>query len=601
MASETTVRTRKKPVRPNDGSVRVGKAFHERQEKGQRRTTIIFGVVLFMTLAVLFRLFQLQVVSYETYDALATGQHQIYEDLKPERGEILVEDPFSNELVPIATNKEFAHVYAVPRDIENVEEAVLELSKLFDVDEEDLKERLSREGDLYEPIKHRVDEEGVRKLGELGLSGVHTQPETFRNYPDGSFAAHLLGFVRFDGQEHKGQYGLEGSFDDELRGTNGFLRAERDALGRFVASGESAHEKAQDGSDIVLTLNRTIQFHTERILAEGVEKFGAEEGSAIVLDPTTGEVLALANAPTFDPNEYGKVEKVEDYVNSAVHDLYEPGSTFKPLVMSAAINEGLVSPNTIHDDTAGEVKVGPYTIRNFDDKPNGYQTMTNVLERSSNTGMVFVSDKLGAQRMYDYFVNFGLTRPTGIDVPESYGSMLPASTWTASDQATRAFGQSFAITPLQLAVAESAFANSGVIMKPHVIEKIIHANGEEDVTPIEELATVLTPETADTVAAMMVSTVENGFGDTAKVEGYHIAGKTGTAQVPRKDGVPGYDQGSKITSFIGFGPIEDPKFLVLVKLNNPGGDVWGSSTAGPLAKEIMEETIRVLRIPPSYE
>lgn len=589
-----------RPARqPTQDKLSAG-VFRAKQLAGQRRTSVLFFGFFALCAVLIFRLFTLQVIEGEKYTALATGQQQFFEDLVPKRGTIFVEDPGDGGLLPIATTKEFYEVYAVPRDIEDPADTAVQISEFFQLDLETLVRRFSKEGDLYEPITHRVSEEDIERLQALELSGIAWQPEEFRYYPEESFAAHILGFVQFDGEVHKGQYGIEGAYNDLLSGRSGFIRSEKDALGRFISLGGREFEQATDGSDVVLTLNRTLQYRVEQILQEGVERHEADEGSAIVIDPRTGAILAMANAPTFNPNEYGRVENAADFVNSAVVDLYEPGSTFKPIVMAGAINDGVVQPWDVHYDDVQNIDVGGgFYISNYDGKTFGTQTMTQILENSSNTGMSFVADKLGSHRMYEYFDLFGVNSPTGVDIPEQYGSVASAASWVRADRATRSFGQSFAISALQLVMATSAIANDGVMMRPYVIDRVIHPDGEVDETPIEPLRRVLTEETARTVSQMMEKAMENGGGASALIDGYRLSGKTGTAQVPRDDGIPGYDPSKRIVSFSSFGPTEDPRFVVLVKLNISHAPALGATTAAPMAKEIMQEAIRLLRIPPS--
>ena len=569
------------------------------KEKFARTDLLIIITVLFCLIVIL-RLFNIQVLQHGYFLALASDQQKFYEDLVPERGRIYVEDRFTKNLYPLAINKRLTLVYAVPKQVKDVEAVAQKLEPILEISQDELKDRLSKEGDLYEPLKHRVTDDKIEEIKQFDLEGIRFQPEDWRYYPDGEFAAHLLGFVGFVEDEKRGRYGLEGYYNDLLAGQEGFLAMERDAAGQSISFSDKSFKKAVDGDDLVLTIDRFIQFKVERKIKEAVEKFGAQRGTVIIMNPNSGEIIALANYPTFDPNKYSEVEDVSVFSNTAVYDLYEPGSAFKPIIMTAALDLGLVSPGTTVEDE-GAIEVDEFTIRNSDGKANGKVTMTEVLEKSVNIGMVKIAQQMGRQRVYDSVQKFGFEELSGIDLDrEISAAMADPKKWSDADLATISFGQGISITPIQLVTATSAIANGGKLVQPHVVKKIVRSSGTEEIIADKSLRQIITPSVAATSAAMMVSVVENGFGDTAKVPGYKIAGKTGTAQVPNQNG-PGYDPGQKITSFIGFAPVDDPQFVMMVKLDNPGGDVWGSSTAAPVFKEIAEEIFRYYQIPPQEE
>lgn len=564
-----------------------------------RPDLLILATIIFC-LIIVWRLFSIQVLQHDYFLALASGQQKIYEDLVPERGRIYIEDRFTKNLYPLAINKRLTLVYAIPKQVQDVTGTAEKLTDLLEMSTDEIKEKLSKEDDLYEPLKHRVADDKAEEIKKLDLAGIRFQPEDWRYYPDGEFAAHILGFVGFVEDSKRGRYGIEGYYNDLLAGKEGHLAIERDATGRLISMGEKSFQKAIDGDDLIITIDRFLQFKVEKKIKEAVEKFGAQVGTVIIMNPHTGEIIAMANYPTFNPNEYSEVEDANVFSNGAVYSLYEPGSAFKPVIMSAALDLGLVSPHTTVQDN-GSIKVDEFTIRNFDGKANGEVTMTEILEKSINIGMVQIAQKMGRQRVYEYVDNFGFNELSGIDLDTEASTELENyQKWSEADLATVSFGQGISATPIQLVTAISAIANGGKLVQPHVVKKIVHAAGEEEVIASKETRRVISSAVAATTSAMMVSVVENGFGQTAKVPGYKIAGKTGTAQVPNKNG-PGYDPSQKITSFIGFAPMEDPQFVMLVKLNNPGGDVWGASTAAPVFKEIAEEIFRYYQIPPSEE
>ncbi len=579
-------------------AIKKNRGKKENSENNNFRINTLLVIIVFITVATIVRLFDLQILKNGYYTALASGQHNIFENLVPERGQIYVEDKFSKDLYPLAINKKMNLIYAVPKKIEDPENVAEKLAPILDIEKEDLVTKLSKKEDLYEPLKHKLEDEQVEEIENMELKGIYFQPESLRYYPDHSLASQLLGFVGFVGNDKRGLYGVEGYYDEQLAGKEGYLETEKDALGRLVSVGNKFLEEAEDGSDLVLTIDRLIQFKIEKYLEEGVAEFGAESGSITIVDPKTGEIIAMASYPDFDPNNYSEVENVDYFKNSVIYDLYEPGSVFKPIVVAAAMNLGLISPGTIFQDN-GAIKVDEFTIKNSDSRANGNVTVTNILEKSINVGMVQIAQLLGDDRTFSYMNQFGFTDMTGVDLDvEASTSIKSPNKWTNADLATASFGQGFSITPLRLVTAYTAIANDGKLMQPHIVKKIIKADGTEEIIGPKEVKEVLSPGVAGTLSAMLTSVIENGQAGAARVPGYKIAGKSGTAQVPSKDKV-GYDPNKRITSFIGFGPIDDPKFLMLVKLDNPGGDAWGASTAGVMFGRIARELFQYYQIPPT--
>jgi len=562
------------------------------------RINFLFAMISVFTVIIFIRLFDLQVFKNSYYVALASGQHEFFESLVPERGQIYVEDKFSKELYPLAINKKLNLVYAIPKKITDPKKVADILEPILEVSKDELLVRLSKSEDLYEPLKHKVSDDVIEKIKKENLEGVYFQPESWRFYPDGELAAHVLGFVGFVDDKKRGLYGVEGYYNNLLSGKEGYLLSEKDALGRIISLNKKFVEEAKDGSSIVLTIDRLVQYKVEKYLAEATKNYGAEKGSIVIADPKSGEIIALACYPTFNPNEYYKVENVDVFKNSVIYDLYEPGSVFKPIFVAAAMNEGLIGPLTTFEDS-GSIKVGKYTIRNFDGKANGKVTTTNILENSINVGMVQIAQLLGKERAYQYMSRFGFTDLTGIDLDvEIPTAIKEPKKWADSDLATASFGQGFSITPMRLVTAYMAIANGGKLIQPHIVKKIIRPDGSEEVLRPKEVRQVLSASTAATLAAMLTSVVENGQAKLARVPGYRIGGKGGTAQVPNKDKV-GYDPNQKITSFIGFAPIDDPKFVMLVKFDNPKGEVWGVTTAGPVFSKIAQELFQYYQIPPT--
>lgn len=570
-----------------------------RKKKGEFNRLNFLTIVIFLFCGlIIYRLFNLQIIQHSFYEALASGQHVLYQKLFPERGEIFVRDKDnSEELYPLAVNIDLSLVYAIPTRIKEPEEVAKKLSPLLQIPEEELLTRLSKEDDMYEPLKHELSDEEVEEVKALELEGIDFTPEGHRLYPEGDITGQVLGFVGYVGDERKGQYGVEGYFDEELTGQQGFLKAEQDASGHWITVGEKLLEEAQDGEDFILTLDPTIQFTVCDKLKESVRKHGADEGSAIVTNPKTGAILAMCNYPNFDPNQYSQVDNINVFLNSAIFDQYEPGSVFKPIGMAAALELGKVSPTTTYVDE-GQVQIGSYTIRNSDEKAHGVQTMTNVLEMSLNTGAIYATGLVGNEMFYHYVQKFGFGEKTGIELDtENPGDISPLAIGKDIYRATASYGQGITVTPLQLIMAFGAIANEGKLMKPYIVDERIKSNDYRQKTEPQVIRQVISPATARTLSAMLVSVIEKGHAYRAGVEGYYLAGKTGTAQVPRKD-VPGYQSGVHIDSFVGYGPVSDPKFIILTKMNNPRDVQWAEGSVAPLVGEIAEFLLNYYQIPP---
>lgn len=581
------------------------------------------------------RLFTLQVVNASFYSSLASGQYDMYQELIAQRGEIYVKDWKDQSEYVAATNESQAFIYAEPRKIEDPQYAaeaiaqilgyettsqiddMAEAVAIFDEgaeavspslqeDEQDvipepsqydlLLERLSKQDDPYEPIARHVPESTLDKILALELEGIHYIFEDVRSYPEANLGGHLFGFVTTSDDGTYGQYGLEGYYDEFLAGENGYLNAQTDSLGRWIGVGRRELQAAKDGGDLLLTIDRTIQHAACGMLQEGVERYDADGGSLIILEPSTGKVMALCNAPDFDSNTYNEVEDVSLYNNDAIFTAYEPGSVMKPLVMAGAIDVGAVTPSTTYVDE-GEEKIGEYTIRNSDLKSHGVQTMTEVLEKSLNTGMIFVMRQMTGLVMTRYLEDFGFGTLTGIDLDTEVSGTID-SLYNDNEiyYATASYGQGITSTPIQLAAAYGALANGGWLMQPYVVEEKRYADGTVEHFSPQSVREVINKTTATTIGAMLVSVVENGHAANAAVDGYYIAGKTGTAQVAEAGR---YAQGLANATFAGFGPIEDPQFVMVVKVENPRTVEWAADSAAPIFGDIAEFVLDYLEVAPT--
>lgn len=561
----------------------------------------IYILVVFVLAAVgfiFYRLYGLQVSAHDFYQELAFNQHKAYEDLVPKRGEIFVQD--SDGYYPVAVNKELSLVYAVPREMDDPRSAAQAIAPILNQDEGELEAKLNQPGSWYAVIAHSVEDSQADEIKGKKIKGIYFSPENERYYPAGTFASQLVGFVGSDGKDVSGRYGLEAYWNEELAGKPGQLEQEKDTNGSWISIGTRKITPAQNGSDLYLTLNHTIQYRAEVAVKNAVDKYQADSGSIVVLDPRTAGVLAMASWPTFDPNNFSNVQDISVFSNPAVSNAYECGSIFKPITMAAGLDTKVITPDTTYTDT-GEVSEAGYTIRNSDLKANGVQTMTQVLEKSLNTGAIFAEKLLGNLRFSEYVKNFGFGGKTGIDtIGESLGNISGVETLRNINDFTASFGQGISMTPLQLASAFQAIADGGHLMKPHVVDKIISGDGQEkDIEPQEERQVISKDASLD-LTKMLIGVVQDGHGKLAAVPGYLVAGKTGTAQIPNPNG-PGYltDAGDEIGSFAGYAPAYDPKFVMLVRLDRPKNVAWAESSAAPTFGEMAKFMLDYFGVQPT--
>lgn len=543
---------------------------------------------LFAGLLVGYRLCYWQVLHSEELAAAAEKQHWVTFEIPAKRGEILASDNFL-----LAGNEQAFLVFATPDDLkEKPEKIAAQLAPFLTGDtvlketEEMIKQRLNRDDLVWVPLQHKVSRETKETLEKLKIAGIGFEEEQKRSYPESSSAAHLLGFVGSDiNGRDKGYFGIEGFYDLEIKGQSGFLKREKDASGRPILVGSSQEEKQTDGRTLQTTVDRVVQFIIEEKLKQGLKRYGAISGSVAVMEPKTGAIFAMASLPTYDPANFSQFER-QLFPNPVVAFSYEPGSSFKVLVMAAALNEGVVTPETRCDRCFGPRQVSGYTISTWNEKYFPDSTMTEVIQHSDNVGMVFVGEKLGSQKLVEYLKKFGLGQITGIDLQEESSPALRRGLeWKEIDLATASFGQGVALTPIQMLRAVGAIANKGIIVKPFVVRKIIGGKGSNEVS-IKEGKEIIKPATALMMTEMMVNAVDNGEAKWAKPVGYRIAGKTGTSQIP----VAGhYDKEKTIASFVGFAPADDPKFVMLVTLREPTSSPWGSETAAPLWFDISRD------------
>lgn len=440
-------------------------------------------------------------------------------------------------------------------------------------------------------LQRWLPEETAAAIAALKMPGLGFRNEPKRLYPNDSIGAAVLGFVNDDGN---GVYGVEGYYDEILRGVDGRLVVERDHANRDLAVGLREAVAPRNGTDLTLTIDLVAQTAAERELAAAMNKEHATSGSILVIDPSDGSVRAIASAPTYDPSAV-RLADPESLRDRAIAWPYEPGSTMKAMTIAAALNEHLVRPSDTYNDV-GYAVVGGRRLNNALGKAYGPTSVTQILERSLNAGAAWVGQKLGGQRLSDYLRLFGFGRPTGIDLAgEVSGAVRPLAEWYPVDVGTASFGQGLSATPLQLAMAYAAIANGGTLYKPYVVASRRDADGEHRTAPVA-VSHVVTPETAATVRAMLTSTVDNGIAHNAAITGFSVAGKTGTAQIASPDGT--YVDDLYVSSFAGFFPAEDPKYVVLVVIEKPDSRLLGTLTATDAFKGVAQDILRYARIQP---
>ena len=546
--------------------------------------TLIFGIIIL-------RLFYWQVVKADELSKAAQTQYGQAIKIEPVRGQIMSSDGF-----PIAANKISYLIYADPREVKDKVQTAQVLSKVLDIDEASISAQLSQ--DLYwVPIDRGVEADLKKKLEDENLPGVGFEQEFQRYYPEASMAANLLGFVGKDENGNsKGYFGVEGYYDRLLSGTQGSAVQIHDAIGRpILARVNSKNAFGTDGSSLVLNINRSMQFVAEEKLKDGIEKYGAKGGMIAIMDPKTGNIMAMANYPSFDPAKYQDYSDVL-YKNTFISDLYEPGSTFKPLVMSAAFNEKLLTPQSVCPICSGPVPVGGYDIHTWDDKYFPNTNMLDVIVHSDNTGMVYTAQVLGLDRMLNYMNRYGVGSLTGIDLQgEVAPDIKPKNSWYAVDLATTGFGQGVDVTPIELMTAFASIANNGEMMEPHVVQKVINADGKETKIEPKVIGRPISEATSKVMTEVLVNAVNKGEAKFAKIPGYRVAGKTGTASIPIQGH---YDATQTIASFIGFAPADDPKFIMFVIMDRPTSAIYGAETAAPVFFSVARDLFNYYGIAP---
>ncbi|MCA9484645.1 MAG: penicillin-binding protein 2 [Nitrospina sp.] len=537
------------------------------------------------------RLVYLQVVQHE--QLLAEAEKQYVEKIEINTGRGKIYDRNHN---PLATNVDVESVYLNPKEVTDKKQALRQLTHSLDLSPETVQRKLdSRRHFVW--LKRKIALTEAARLKDKGIPGVGFIRESRRFYPKRALAASTLGFVGLDNQ---GLEGVEHYFDDLLKGSTRKTYVERDARGRPLLDAEEGVLAPSPSHDLELTLDETIQFHTETVLTRQIEQYNARGGVAIVMEPRSGDILSMATYPPFNPNRYSAASP-EAWRNPAVSHAYEPGSIFKPIVAAAAVEEGTASPQDIFFCENGEFRIGKATIGEAANHRFGWLSLSKIIAHSSNIGAIKVAQTLGDRRFFDYIKRFGFGTRSGVSLPgESSGMLRSVENWSGLSLASISFGHEISVTPLQMVTAMAAIANGGELVKPRLARGVWKDGKQVTHYPPQVVRRVISPTTSRKMIGMLKEVVRKGTGKKAAVKGFEVAGKTGTAQKIDPE-THHYSSDNYIASFIGFVPAESPRLVILVMIDEPRDKYWGGEVAAPVFSEIARETLRYLNVPPQGE
>jgi cell division protein FtsI (penicillin-binding protein 3) len=560
----------------------------ELRAEGLRSRTLIFAACLACAFVVLLgRLTYLQIWKHDEYSRLAENQHAKTVPLRPKRGPIL--DRTGQAL---AVSSRADTLYVTPSKVEDPPRLAARLAPILGEPARDVLRRLTV-AKKFAPVRRRLNPDMARAVRDLKDPSLALVEDSLRLYPNRELAAQLVGF---EGAEGKGLAGIEQAWDTHLAGVEGRAVVERDALGREVTGAPLVLKPSVAGQGIVLTIDATIQYLAEKEVDAAWRRTRAKSAMAVVTDPRTGEILAMAIRPTYNPNAFGTATD-EDRRARAVTDPFEPGSTFKVIMAASALEEGVIKPTDRVYGENGAITVANATIHDW--KKYGWLTFTEVLQNSSNVGSIKVGLMLGKERYYKYITGFGFGAPTNLGLPgESRGQLRPPTQWSGLSLATMSIGQEISVTAVQMVSAFAAVANGGRLMQPQIIRAVLDGQGRE-IRSFEPIAVrqVISPDTARTLTEMMVNVVRNGTGHNAAIPGYDVAGKTGTAQ-KMDPATRRYSRAPGVLSFVGFAPADDPRLAMIVLLDEPKNEKWGSEAAAPIFAAIGREALRYLNVAP---
>ena len=550
----------------------------------------LMGVAIFL---IILRLIQVQILQHDELSKKASRQHQRIVNIQPKRGAI-----YDRRMRELAVSVSMHSIYAEPRNIKNPMEAAVILSEILEISSKKvIKALTSDRGFVW--LARRIDQEKSGKIKKLDIKGIGIIEENKRFYPKKELCAQTIGFVGLDsdGLENKGLEGIEYYYDKYIKGSPGWIITEKDAMGRNISGYEESIIPSSEGNSIVLTIDEVIQHITERELEKGIKKFNPNWGMAIVMNPNTFEILALANWPFYNPNNFSEYPSSVRR-NRVVTDLFEPGSTFKVAIAAGLIEDEIVAPMDKIDCEKGIYVVSNHVVHDS----HVYETLTfkEAVGVSSNIAIIKSAQNWSPKRIYQYLCSFGFGKKTGIDLPGEVSGTIPSpDKWSKLSISAIPIGQEVAVTGIQLIQPMAVIANKGILMKPYIVKSIINKNGVVKEFRPKPIRRVISEETAEKMADILEGVVQNGSGRRAYMTSYRIAGKTGTAKKFDFESKK-YSMEKLVVSFAAFAPVNDPKICVLVVIDEPKSDsteIWGGTVCAPIVREIIRESLRYLNVP----
>lgn len=557
-------------------------------KKKDRRLSVVIGLLILGLIAVTGRLMSIQILKADYYKEKAIDQRERHITITPNRGTI-----FDREGEVLAISEDVTTIYATPYLVEDKMKTANKIAAVLGEDSVDILEKLEQEsGFVY--LARKIDNRIAEKIEKMEIEGIGFLEESKRYYPGGKVGSQVLGMVDMD---NNGQAGLELYYDDLLGGEPGQVVLERDAVGNPIPGSETVIKRAEDGTDVQLTIDKDIQSTIQECLDKGVKEYNAKAATAIVMDCNNGDILAMATSPTFDPNDREDIDP-DKTRNRAVTDIYEPGSVLKLVTASAALEEGVVTPET-QLSVPSSIQVADQEFSEATPQPARQLSFTQVIGQSSNVGTIMTALELGGERHASYLKKFGLGKKTGIDYPGEVGGIIPdLSSYSGTSVATISIGQGISITPIQLACVAGTVGNGGRTIQPHILEAKVEDDGIDDMGLGGLGEQVLSEETCGQMTRIMEQVVApDGTGSNAALSYYRVAGKTGTAAKPLEHRA-GYSE-TYMASFVGFAPAENPRLVAVVIFDQPS-PIWGGYTSAPVFKEIMGYSLQHMSIPPSW-
>ncbi|MCX7831642.1 MAG: penicillin-binding protein 2 [Actinobacteria bacterium] len=575
----------------------MDKKRYDKKNNYIKRSFWIFLSILLSFIFLIYRVVVIQAINPKYFIKKSEIDLTQKKPIPAKRGDI--EDTNGNKLAVTIPVK---RICTNPYYLKDKERVARIIAKYLKIDYEKVKDIFEKNSNKYVVLARNVSIDTAEKIVREARENMLWMEDDFiRIYPNGTLASHVIGFVVPSAEngylELVGKEGAEYYFNDLLKGTPGYIEAQfYSNVGAIVPETIKKKQEAKDGKNLVLTIDKEIQFFVEQALKEAIKEQEAKGACAMVINSKTGEIYAMASLPDFDPNSHGKVDDISYYINKCYRAVYEPGSTFKTITIAAAINEQLISPQTIMY-LPEKLKIGRYTIKEAHHRPAGSYNVIQILQESMNIGAVKIAEKLGPERFYEYVTCFGFGRKTGLDLSgEQVGRVLPTDQWKKTTLATMSFGQGISCTPLQMLMATNVFANNGYYVEPHIFKYSYDPEtGSQQFRTESKQTKIVSDKTVEIMKKMLEEVVNNGTGQKAKVYGYRVAGKTGTAQVPGKTG---YQRGKYISSFVGFLPVSDPRLTIMVVVYEPKKAHYGGTVAAPVFSRIAEFCVKYLKVPP---